>query len=242
MSLSQFIKWNNRLTAGLCLSAAIYFSDCDPALALLSDYVSSSNATMRIGAIFGLGLAYAGSDRAEIIQLLLPVFADATVASNMEIVGMTALALGLISVGSCNDDVTTVLLQTLMEKSEKSGLELKDPFAKFLPLGIGLCFLGRQEAAEAMIAALEVLPEPFRSMATTLVDICAYAGTGNVLKIQSLLHICSEHYEPAEKEEKKDSKSKDDKKDEKKEDASSAPGSFLESCKMSKVYLPNGDF
>jgi hypothetical protein len=122
-----------------------------------------------------------------------------------------------------------------MEKSEKSGLELKDPFAKFLPLGIGLCFLGRQEAAEAMIAALEVLPEPFRSMATTLVDICAYAGTGNVLKIQSLLHICSEHYEPAEKEEKKDSKSKDDKKDEKKEDASSAPGSFLESCKMSSL-------
>ena len=26
-------------------------------------------------------------------------------------------------------------------------------------------------------------------------DVCAYAGTGNVLKIQNLLHICSEHYE-----------------------------------------------
>ena len=47
-------------------------------------------------------------------------------------------------------------------------------------------------------------------MAKTLVDICAYAGTGNVLKIQSLLHICSEHYEPAEPS------SKDDKKDKKK--------------------------
>jgi hypothetical protein len=35
----------------------------------LSDYVSSANLTMRIGAIFGLGLAYAGSDRAEIIQV-----------------------------------------------------------------------------------------------------------------------------------------------------------------------------
>jgi 26S proteasome regulatory subunit N1 len=33
----------------------------------------------------------------------------------------------------------------------------------------------------------------------TLVEVCAYAGTGNVLKIQNLLHICSEHYEPAEK-------------------------------------------
>ena len=198
-------------------------TDCDPALALLSDYVSSSNMTMRIGAIFGLGLAYAGSDRSEIIQLLLPVFADAAVASNMEIIGVTALALGLICVGSCNDDVTTTLLQTLMEKSEKSSLDLKDAFAKFLPLGIGLCFLGKQDAADATIATLEVLPEPFKSMATTLVDICAYAGTGNVLKIQSLLHICSEHYEPAEKEDKKDSKSKEDKNEEKK-DENASPG------------------
>ena len=197
-----------------------FIPDCDPALALLSDYVSSSNMTMRIGAIFGLGLAYSGSNRAEIIQLLLPVLADATIASNMEVIGVTALALGLISVASCNEDVTTTLLQTLMEKS---ALELKEPFAKYLPLGIGLCFLGKQEAAEATIAALEVLAEPFRSMATTLVDICAYAGTGNVLKIQSLLHICSEHYEPAEKEEKKDSKGKDDKKEEKKDD-SATPG------------------
>ena len=60
----------------------------------------------------------------------------------------------------------------------------------FLCLGIGLCFLGKQEAAEAMTAALEVLADPFQSMAKTLVDICAYAGTGNVLKIQNLLHIC----------------------------------------------------
>jgi 26S proteasome regulatory subunit N1 len=58
---------------------------------------------------------------------------------------------------------------------------------------------GRQEAVEAIIAALEVIPEPFKSMSMTLVEVCAYAGTGNVLKIQNLLHICSEHYDPAEK-------------------------------------------
>ena len=44
--------------------------------------------------------------------------------------------------------------------------------------------------------ALEVCDEPFRSMATTMVEVCAYAGTGHVLKIQKLLHICSDHYEP----------------------------------------------
>lgn len=32
-------------------------------------------------------------------------------------------------------------------------------------------------------------------MGEILVDVCAYAGTGNVLKIQGLLHLCSEHYD-----------------------------------------------
>nr|CAD7460832.1 unnamed protein product [Timema tahoe] len=83
---------------------------------------------------------------------------------------------------------------------------------------------GRQDAVEAIIAALEVIPEPFKSMSTTLIDVCAYAGTGDVLKIQQLLHICSEHYEVSEKEDKKDDKKekKEEKKDEK--DLSSRQG------------------
>jgi hypothetical protein len=35
---------------------------------------------------------------------------------------------------------------------------------------------GRQDEADAMLAALEVLTEPYKSMAVTLVDVCAYAG------------------------------------------------------------------
>ena len=43
-------------------------------------------------------------------------------------------------------------------------------------------------------------------MASTMVEVCAFAGTGNVLRIQRLLHICSEHHEPKEKEDRKESK------------------------------------
>ena len=75
--------------------------------------------------------------------------------------------------------------------------------------------MGKQDKAETTIAALEVLPEPFRQTAVTLVEICAYAGTGNVLKIQQLLHICAKHYEQEKEPEKKDKK-KEDKKEEKK--------------------------
>lgn len=38
-----------------------------------------------------------------------------------------------------------------------------------------------------------------------MVEVCAFAGTGNVLRIQRLLHICSEHHEAPEKEERKES-------------------------------------
>lgn len=52
-----------------------------------------------------------------------------------------------------------------------------------------------------MLESLKVISEPLRSFATVLVECCAYAGTGNVLKIQHMLHICSEHFD--NKEEKK---------------------------------------
>lgn len=182
-------------------------NEVDPALALLSDYVLHQNSTMRIGAILGLGLAYAGSNRSVVLELIGSVFSsERRTGSTMEVMGIAALSLGMIAVGSCNSEVTEVLLQTIMDRSE---LELKDTYARFLPLGLGLVYLGRQEAAEAVIAALEIIQEPFRSMATTMVEICAYAGTGNVLKIQQLLHLCSEHYEPASSESESSSSKKD---------------------------------
>ncbi|XP_041766758.1 26S proteasome non-ATPase regulatory subunit 2 [Anopheles merus] len=170
-------------------------NEVDPALALLSDYVLHQNTTMRIGAILGLGLAYAGSNRSVVLELIGSVFSsERRTGSNMEVMGIAALSLGMIAVGSCNSEVTEVLLQIIMDRSEA---DLKDTYARFLPLGLGLVYLGRQEAVEAVTAALEIVAEPFRSMATTMVEICAYAGTGNVLKIQQLLHLCSEHYEPS---------------------------------------------
>ncbi|XP_053694982.1 26S proteasome non-ATPase regulatory subunit 2 [Sabethes cyaneus] len=182
-------------------------NEVDPALALLSDYVLHQNSTMRIGAILGLGLAYAGSNRSVVLELIGSVFSsERRTGSTMEVMGIAALSLGMIAVGSCNSEVSEVLLQTIMDRSE---LELKDTYARFLPVGLGFVYLGRQEAAETVIAALEIIQEPFRSMAKTMVEICAYAGTGNVLKIQQLLHLCSEHYEPATTESESSSSKKD---------------------------------
>uniref|UniRef100_A0A3Q3G673 26S proteasome non-ATPase regulatory subunit 2 n=1 Tax=Kryptolebias marmoratus TaxID=37003 RepID=A0A3Q3G673_KRYMA len=216
-SSEDYIKSGALLACGIVNSGVR--NECDPALALLSDYVLHNSNVMRIGAIFGLGLAYAGSNREDVLSLLLPVMGDSK--SSMEVVGVTALACGMIAVGSCNGDVTSTIVQTIMEKNEQ---ELKDTYARWLPLGLGLNHLGKGEAIETTLAALQVVPEPFRSFANTLVDICAYAGSGNVLKVQQLLHICSEHYEAKDKEKEED-KDKKDKKDKDKKESAADMGS-----------------
>ena len=74
-----------------------------------------------------------------------------------------------------------------------------EPFTKFLALAIGLCYLGKQEEAETIQVTLDAISNPtFRDMAKTLLDVCAYAATGNVLKIQQLLHICSDKQDKEE--------------------------------------------
>lgn len=107
------------LQAGALLACGIVNSgvrnECDPALALLSDYVSHNTSMMRIGAIVGyvvnlylfgrmilplcmcfkyfilcliydqcrLGLAYAGSNREDVLALILPVLGESK--ANMEV-------------------------------------------------------------------------------------------------------------------------------------------------------------
>ena len=166
-------------------------NDCDPALALLAEYVTNNSkfsTNMRIGAIMGLGLAYAGTNRQDVISTLTPVLSDSK--QSMEVIGITALSCGLIAVSSMNYEVTSQCMTCILE----SKADIKtEPFCKFLALAIGLCYLGKQDEAETIQVALDAISnESFRDVAKTLLDVCAYAATGNVLKIQQLLHICSD--------------------------------------------------
>ncbi|CAK9806013.1 26S proteasome non-ATPase regulatory subunit 2 [Anthophora quadrimaculata] len=162
-------------------------NECDPALALLSDYVYSENATLRIGAILGLGLAYAGSHRSDVTELLTAVLADET--NTMEVVSLGAIAIGLINVGSADADASSMLLQRLLEFTPA---KLSSTYSRFLPLALGMIYMGCRDVIDAPSAALEVLPEPYKLPAQTMLQVCAYAGTGDVLIVQELLRICSE--------------------------------------------------
>ncbi|CAJ0574536.1 unnamed protein product, partial [Mesorhabditis spiculigera] len=206
-SNDDYVKAGTLLAVGI-ISSGIQDS-CDPASALLLDHLKSERTTMRVGAILGLGLAYANSKRDTVVKQedggiifeLKKVFNETSPAATPEVKGLTGLSLGLIMVGTGDHTIAFEMLQVLMEKTEQ---ELTDPNMRLLALGVALIFLGTQEKSEVFVESVRTLPDPFGSMFSTLVDVCAYAGSGNVLKIQQLLHICSEHYEtPVETKAKK---------------------------------------
>lgn len=106
---------------------------------------------------------------------------------------MASLALGFIFVGSADGDVTGTILQAMMEREEK---ELDEKWARFMGLGLALLYLGQQDASDATIETLKAIEHPLSKTTQILVDVCSYAGTGNVLKIQNLLHHCNDHIDP----------------------------------------------
>jgi 26S proteasome regulatory subunit N1 len=116
-------------------------TEADAALALLGEYTENKSVPLKTSAIMGLGLAYAGSHREDLLPFLLPHVADDTVS--MEIASLAALALGFIFVGSENGEVTGTILQTLMEKFDRADKSLDEKWARFMALGLGLLYLGQ---------------------------------------------------------------------------------------------------
>lgn len=162
-------------------------NDCDPALALLADFVTNSNPTLQTGAVFGLGLAYAGTNRQDVLCLLLPAVENAVGAESLAV---ASLACGLVSVGTCNADVSSTILSRLVDSRDSEAL--KSSYMRLVVLGLSMCYMGCKDGTEATNAALEVFAEPFRTISQCLLKMCAYAGTGDVLIIQELLHNVSE--------------------------------------------------
>lgn len=86
----------------------------------------------------------------------------------------------------------------MLEKEEK---DLEHSFTRIFALGLGLLFLGQQSLVETSLEVIKMLPhKEMADFAALVLETCAYAGSGNVLHIQKLLHLCAEH-----KDQEKDS-------------------------------------
>ncbi|KAG8095291.1 hypothetical protein GUJ93_ZPchr0012g21808 [Zizania palustris] len=168
-------------------------SDCDPAFALISEYINRDEPIIRIGAILGLGIAYAGSQKEEIRGHLVAILSD--IRTPLEVLVFSAIALGLVFVGSSNEEIAPTIIFILMDRSEA---ELADPIIRLLPVALGLLYLGKQESVEATAEVAKTFDEKIRNYYDVILMSLAYAGTGNVLKVQKLLGISSQHLEKGE--------------------------------------------
>ncbi|KAF2180021.1 26S proteasome regulatory complex, non-ATPase subcomplex, Rpn1 subunit [Zopfia rhizophila CBS 207.26] len=210
MGLDKIDPYTNvsedHIKAGAMLATGIINSgvrmDSDPAMALLGDdtNLANKNVSIRMASIMGLGLAYAGSNKEELLEFLLPIVSDTSL--DMQLSAMAALSLGMIFVGSANGDVADALITTLMDEDRMK--QLKDKWTRFMALGLALLFFGQQEEVEVILETLKALEHPMSKPTSVLAEVCAWAGTGAVLKIQQLLHICNDHIEDDSEEKKGD--------------------------------------
>ncbi|KAI9797118.1 MAG: proteasome regulatory particle base subunit [Piccolia ochrophora] len=187
----------DHVKAGAFLAIGIINSgvrmESDPAMALLSDpeNLEKGSVPIKVASIMGLGLSYAGSNREDLLEHLLPIIGDNSL--DMQLSAMAALSLGLIFVGSSNDTVSEAIIHTFFDDDRMN--QIKNKWTRFMALGLALLFFGKQEEVDVVLETLKAIDRPMSKPTAVLVEVCAWAGTGTVLKLQELLHICNEHIE-----------------------------------------------
>lgn len=177
-----------QILAGALLAVGVLASgvrnDCDPAIALLEGHLSSTSNSVASCAALGLGIAYAGHPSAGAKEALTSRLEDDL---GHEDLCLTALALGMVCMGTGDEDAVQALSQALMAPGEAV---VGSPLAPLLALSLALLFLGRRDGGGAVAELAKAFPPRLASMSGVLIKACAHAGTGNVLAVQELLSLC----------------------------------------------------
>lgn len=121
----------------LGMSASGVWNENDPLMALIEEGLKCQEIITKLGAAIGLGIAYAGSSKNELRQLLEPIINDQNLP--METCVCAALSAALVHISDCDEDVSNSILTSLMEFTEEN---LNKPIAKLFGVAIGLNFLG----------------------------------------------------------------------------------------------------
>ncbi|EMF09483.1 26S proteasome regulatory subunit Mts4 [Sphaerulina musiva SO2202] len=200
----------DKIKAGAALAMGVMNAgvkvEGDPTLALLGDF-EGKTVSDKVARILGLGLAYAGSNNESVLDVLLPLVRDTGL--DMQLSATAALSLGLVFVGTAHSDVSEAIIETFLDEDRNK--QLKDKWTRFMTLGLAVLYFGQQEEVDVILETLKAIDHPMSKPASVLIEMCAWAGTGAVLKLQQLLHICNEHIE--EKEDKDDDDKEEEKKD-----------------------------
>ena len=185
------IRAGAMLAIGIINSGVQMADDTARGLLAESDVLENKSVAIKTAAIMGLGLSHAGSSIEDFIDLLSPIIEDSSL--DMQLSAMAALSLGIVFIGSSDGGISETIIQTMFDEDRKN--ESKSKWARFMALGLALLYFGKQEDVDVVLETLKAMDHPMAKPTAVLAEVCAYAGTGSVLKLQELLHICNEHIE-----------------------------------------------
>lgn len=130
------------------------------------------------GAALGVGVAGMASGSVPIYEELKNVlFSDSAIAGEG-----TGLAMGLVMVGSKNEEAEQEMLQYAHDTQHEK-------IIRSLAMGIALLNYSKEEAADGIIETLIEEQDPILRYGGAYTIALAYAGTGNNKAIKKLLHI-----------------------------------------------------
>ena len=144
--LSQVDKYMDRrekeIQAGAYMGLGLLNSgitnEYDAVFGILTDKLEQTqDPKLMIGALMGLSFTYAGSAREDLLETITPIILDPDYS--IQVQAVASLAIGLIYVGTCNEEACQSIIQNLMEKEEA---DVDSPFSRLFALGLGLLFLG----------------------------------------------------------------------------------------------------
>ena len=180
---------------GICLCGI--HDENEVAVAVLLEELLDKNLDVKISAVFGLGLAAAGSQNKKLHEILIGVLGDFSYGFEMS--AFVSLALGLIFLGSSDEDVFNDLFSILMSRNDGGKSKIfESPFFVIYILGMGLLCLGKQKDNDFMIETLvtfEEFSKEMRDYMKTMLISFSYAGSGNVAKVQELMQIIAKSNE-----------------------------------------------
>jgi 26S proteasome regulatory subunit N1 len=201
--LDAYLSSEDRhIQAGGLLALGIMFAGLhdpsEPVLALLGDALSSSSfASVKLHALLGLGIAYAGSCHPAARDQLLAYIVYAEEESALLVSLVAGISCALICVGSADGDVQSALLQLFLEVPESVFLANPSLTLLFI-LSFALLFLGVQDDSSSqpvatILMTIDIVPESIRKPLSLAIRTLSHIGTGNVLFIQECLAVLSEN-------------------------------------------------
>eukprot|EP00917_Polyrhabdina_sp_WS-2016_P016988 GHVP01036740.1.p1 GENE.GHVP01036740.1~~GHVP01036740.1.p1 ORF type:complete len:898 (+),score=188.33 GHVP01036740.1:61-2754(+) len=173
-------------------SANVDIQEMDQVFEVLKGHMETEDAKSEIilGASIGLGFAFAGRQREDVRDLLVPIIVDPN--NSVKEAGFAALSLALCFVGSSNSICSQAIIQAIIERSDTesdSSYTLEVDEAILFPLALGCLFLGRCEDTETNVTleTLQAVTHPIGELSQMILDGMSHMGSGDVVKLQTLL-------------------------------------------------------